>query len=370
MVLAPMAGFTDLAQRLLCLEQGADAVWSEMVNARSLLEKNPRGLALLATEARDRPLVVQVFGGDPALVAEAVAWVHATLRPAAIDLNFGCPVKKVARAGAGATLMREPERIAAIVAAVRRAFDGVLCIKIRKGWGGESVTAPWVVERARDWGVDLVMLHPRLATQMYGGQPDWELAARCRGLSDLPLIASGNVVDEASARWILDRTGFDGLAIGRAAIGDPAIFARLRRALDGGGVPAMAGQRKRPDGTSPAVESSPVVEPTPVVDPAPVVDPSPIAGPKPGDRIAMARRHFELVLELTGGDEKAFLWQRKTLVRYFRGFRGAAEARKALMTVEGNGAVLRYLEGLAATVEALPADRGEGDPSAGLDVPV
>lgn len=311
-VLAPMAGYTDLAQRIVCHEHGADAMWSEMVNARSLLEKNPRGLALLATELRDRPLVVQIFGGDPDCVAEAVRWVVEHVKPAAIDLNFGCPVKKVARAGAGAILMKEPERIGEIVRSVRAAFDGVLSIKIRKGWGGDSVTAPWVVERAADWGVDLLMLHPRLATQMYGGLPDWELAARCRGLTDLPLFASGNVVDGSSALRILECTGFDGLAVGRGAVGDPAIFARLRAVLEGKGEPPM---------------------------------------PTPAERIAMARRHFELVLELTGGDPQAYLWQRKTLVRYFRGFRGVSEARKALTSMEGNQAVLDFLDRIVVEEE-------------------
>jgi tRNA-dihydrouridine synthase B len=236
-ILAPLAGITNLPFRLLAKEAGCGMVTSEMVSADGLVHGAPAAFDLLRSLPAEKPLAVQLFGSDPAVMAEAAAIVQGSGADL-LDINFGCAVKKVIKTGSGAALMRTPQRAEALLRAVRNAVRIPLTIKIRSGWDGSGRQALALGEIAEACGVNAVTLHPRTASQKFSGRADWGgIAALKRHLS-IPVIGNGDITCADDAARMLSETGCDAVMVGRRAIGYPRIFTEIGLRLHGEAVPA------------------------------------------------------------------------------------------------------------------------------------
>lgn len=228
LVLAPMAGITDPPYRLLAREKGADLAYTEMVSAKGLLVKGNKGAdRLLEAYPHEGPLMGQLYGSDPGVLAEAASLVQ-ELGFAGVDINAGCPVRKVVKKGGGAALLREPTTLRAILMHVRKALHIPLGIKIRSGWDEDSVNCLRIVEMAEDCGVDLVAIHPRPRSQKFGGEADWGLIRQAKERTNLTVIGNGDVRSPEDAKRMINETGCDGVMIGRGSCGNPWIFAQAR----------------------------------------------------------------------------------------------------------------------------------------------
>lgn len=244
-ILAPMAGVSEAPYRSLVLAMGAGLAPTELVSAKGLKYGNARTEGYLRHDPAAEPLLsVQVFGGDPESMAEAAE--HAAARGAKmVDVNMGCPVKKVTRNGAGSALMTDPPRAAAIIAAMReRVGDAIpITAKIRSGWDHEHQNAPEVGRALEDAGVAAVAIHPRTRTQGYTGHANWEMTARLVEAVSVPVIANGDIFSVDDAERVVRETGCRAVMIGRAALGNPWIFEQLAAAYDGAPRPAAPASR-------------------------------------------------------------------------------------------------------------------------------
>ncbi|MDX6515127.1 MAG: tRNA-dihydrouridine synthase [Gaiellaceae bacterium] len=231
LVLAPMAGVSVQAFRRQGRRFGAGLVCSEMVSCAGLQHKNERTLGYLRIAADERPLAVQIFGSEPGIMAEAARMVEAAGADI-VDINFGCPVRKVTKTGAGATLLDEPERAERIVAAVARAVDVPVTVKMRRGLEDGSLACLEVGPRLVAAGAQGLTLHPRSARQMYTGEADHRVTAELVARVDVPVIASGDITSRARAQAVLATTGAAAVMVGRGAQGNPWA---LREIVDGDG---------------------------------------------------------------------------------------------------------------------------------------
>jgi tRNA-dihydrouridine synthase B len=229
LVLAPMAGVSVQAFRRQGRRYGAGLVCSEMVSCAGLHHGNERTLGYLRIAPDERPLAVQIFGSEPAVMAEAARMVE-DAGADLVDINFGCPVKKVTKTGAGATLLEDPQRACAVVSAVAEAVDVPVTVKMRRGLENGSRACLELGPRLVEAGAASLTLHPRSARQMYTGEADHSLTAEFVSLVDVPVIASGDVTSRARAQAILATTGAAAVMVGRAAQGNPWA---LREIVDG-----------------------------------------------------------------------------------------------------------------------------------------
>ena len=241
--LAPMAGYTDRAARLICRRFGADFVESEMVSARALVYQDRKSAPLARLLSDELPGAVQLFGSDPAIIAEAAKIVAAGTAggdvPTAIDLNFGCPVRKIVSNGEGSALMRTPKKIGEIVSAVVKATSLPVTVKIRAGWDANEKNAAECARAAEAAGCAAVFLHARTRSQFYSGSADLEVIAEVKRAVRVPVVGNGDIADAKSALRMLRETGCDGLMIGRAAVGCPFVFREIRAALNGDAIPSV-----------------------------------------------------------------------------------------------------------------------------------
>jgi tRNA-dihydrouridine synthase B len=231
LVLAPMAGVSVQAFRRQGRRFGAGLVCSEMVSCAGIEHRNERTLGYLRVASDEHPLAIQLFGSDPATMAEAARMVEAAGADL-VDLNFGCPVKKVTKTGAGATLLDDPDRAARIVAAIAAAVDIPVTVKLRRGLRDGSRDCLVVGPRLVEAGAASLTLHPRSARQMYTGSADHALTAELASLVDVPVVASGDITSRAKAQAVLASTGATAVMVGRAAQGNPWA---LEEILDGPG---------------------------------------------------------------------------------------------------------------------------------------
>lgn len=231
-LLAPMAGYTDSCFRTIARAHGAGIVFTEMISAAGLVRRTPKPLALLAFDQREQPLGVQIFGADPCEMAEAarIAQDHGA---ALIDLNLGCPVQKVCRIGAGASLLRFPDRVARIVGTVRRVVSCPLTVKIRLGWDPSAMTALEIARIAESCGADAITLHPRFRSQGFAGSADWSWVARLKAERRIPIVGNGDVASAPRALEVLARGTCDAVMIGRASRGNPWLFSQIQALLRG-----------------------------------------------------------------------------------------------------------------------------------------
>ena len=225
-VLAPLAGITNLPFRLLAKAAGCGLVCSEMISANGLVYRSAKTHEMLKSRIEEKPLSVQIFGSDPHIMAEAAAIVEASGADI-LDINLGCAVKKVLKTGSGAALMKASDKAEKIFLAVRKAISIPLTVKMRAGWdksGGEAFAIAKIAEAG---GVDGITIHPRLATQGFGGKADWSLIAAVKNSVSIPVIGNGDIVTPENALAMKMETGCDAVMIGRAAIGDPWLFSQV-----------------------------------------------------------------------------------------------------------------------------------------------
>lgn len=286
--LAPMAGVTDAAYRRLCMQFGAAYAVTEMVSSRAVQYGDRKTAGIAGLSRDERPVFLQLFGDDPAVMGLAAKKVMA-YGPDGIDINMGCPVPKVAGNGAGSALMKTPERCAAIVAAVKRNADVPVTVKLRKGWDEEHVNAVEVAKLCEQAGADAVCVHGRTRNQMYMGQADWGIIKQVKEAVSVPVIGNGDVTDAQSACRLLEETGCDLVMVGRGALGNPWVFRQINAYLN---------------------ESCRILPP-----------------PGAAERIVVIKRHMDALCELKGED-RGMREARKHVGWYLHGMPGAAEFRR------------------------------------------
>lgn len=235
-VLAPMAGVTDLPFRLLCKEQGAGLICMEMVSAKAIHYHNKNTEELMEIHPQETPVSLQLFGSEPDLISEVAASIEER-DFAILDLNMGCPVPKVVNNGEGSALMKNPRLVEEILSKLTKAVKKPVTVKIRKGFTEESVNAVEIARIAEACGVAAVAVHGRTREQYYSGKADWDIIAKVKEAVKIPVIGNGDVVDAQSAKALLDQTGCDGVMIGRAAEGNPWIFREISTYLETGVIP-------------------------------------------------------------------------------------------------------------------------------------
>ena len=235
-ILAPMAGVTDWAYRTVAAEYGADVAVTEMVSSRALCYGDKKTVQLLRKNAGSL-CGVQIFGNDPAMMAEAAQIALAHSGGDFVDINMGCPMPKIANSGDGSGLMRTPELAARIAEAVVRAVDVPVTVKMRKGWDKGSVNCVELARMLEDAGVSALAVHGRTKVQMYTGRADWDIIREVKQAVKIPVAANGDVERAEDAARILRYTGADHVMVGRAAFGDPFLFRQIQAILMGEPVP-------------------------------------------------------------------------------------------------------------------------------------
>ena len=226
-VLAPMAGITNLAFRLMAKTQGPALVTTEMISAKGLCLRQNRTLSYLRSDPSERPLAVQIFGSDPKTMAMAAEIVLAS-GAEILDINLGCPAKKVLKTGAGAALMLDPERLGAIIKEVRKIWPGALTAKMRAGWKPGRLLAVEVSKLLAELGIDAITVHPRYASQGFSGTSDWSIISKVKQEVQIPVVGNGDIFRPEDALRMRKTTGCDGVMIGRGSIGNPWIFRQIR----------------------------------------------------------------------------------------------------------------------------------------------
>lgn len=244
-ILAPMAGVTDLPFRLLCKEQGAALVCTEMVSAKAILYNNKNTKALLEMHPDEAPVSLQLFGSDPVIMSEMAKRIE-DLPFSILDINMGCPVPKVVNNGEGSALMKNPKLAGEIVSAAAKAIKKPVTVKIRSGFDKDHINAVEMAKIMEDSGAAAIAVHGRTREQFYSGEADWDIIARIKEAVSIPVIGNGDVTDCESADELFKQTGCDGIMIGRAARGNPWIFRQVTAYLEDGTIspPPTSEERK------------------------------------------------------------------------------------------------------------------------------
>lgn len=311
LLLAPMAGYTDRAMRVVSSACGAELCTTEMVSAKAVVYGDKKTHILARIRADEGAVALQIFGSEPSVMATAAGILQSGyaedgyVPPVAIDINMGCPVNKIFSNGDGSALMKNPELIFDIVKAVRCAVSIPVTVKIRSGVDASSINAAQCALAAEEAGAALVCVHGRTRAQLYGGKADREIIRNVKQSVQIPVIANGDVTDAQTALAMLRDTGADGIAIGRAAVGNPYIFSEITAALEK----------------------------------------DTFAPPSLHDKIEMAKRELRLAVA-DKGEGIAIPEARKKIALYFKGFRGSAALRAGINSALTFDEVERLLSAL------------------------
>jgi tRNA-dihydrouridine synthase B len=293
--LAPMAGVSESPFRQICRNYGADVVVSEFISSVGISLGIERVLAEMRFEPVERPIGIQIYGADATIMARAAGMVTELFEPDFVDINFGCPVKKVVRNNGGSGCLKDMHLVRGIIRAVRDATSLPVTVKIRSGWDETQRDPVEIALRCQEAGAQALTLHPRTRTQMYQGSANWdEIAAVARGLT-IPVIGNGDIRTPEDVLAMRNHTNCAGIMIARGSFGNPWLFAQARDLLEG--------RAKRPD-------------------------------PTPAERFKTALDHARLALRLQGDTRKTALEFRKHFGWYTKGLPGASELRQRLFAIE------------------------------------
>ena len=303
---APMAGYTRLATRILYRRFGATLNISEMVNARLVAENNPRTLSMLESSPLEKPLSIQVFGAEPKVMEKALSKIVEISGAISIDLNMGCPVKKISSNGFGVSLMAHPEKVYDLVASMVNSSPVPITVKMRSGprVGEESYLQ--VGEMCQKAGAAAVALHPRSRKDRFeAGTCNWKHIRRLKRVLDIPVLGNGDILSVEDGIRMFEETDCDGLMIGRGAVGNPWIFEDFQRYLSGENYSQVRTDKQR---------------------------------------LTVARDHFELEMAYAVKPEGIYRQVRKSLPEYLRGSPRYSQFRDSLCVCENNGQVLKLLD--------------------------
>ena len=325
LILAPMAGVSESPFRRLCRRYGADVVVTEFLSAEAIRRENQATLSKLRFGADERTIGVQIFGADPDAMREAAALVTDVFQPEYIDINFGCPVKKVVRRNGGSGCLKDLSLVHSVIRAVISGTHLPVTVKIRSGWSEEMRDPVRIALHCQAAGARAVALHPRTRTQMYSGSANWDEIARVKEALEVPVIGNGDIKTADDALRMRQTTGCDAVMIARGSFGQPWIFNQARALLEGLPMP-----------------------------PAPAVE----------ERFAIALAHARMVQEYETDPEGAAIEFRKHLGWYVKGLPNSADLRKRLHAVSSFGEVegifgdyLRQREAFVPCVEDDSEDR-------------
>jgi tRNA-dihydrouridine synthase B len=300
--LAPMAGVTDYAFRVIAKEFGAGVVYSEFVSAHGIIRKNEKTLNMIKFSEFERPIGIQIFGDTPEVMENAARLVYEKFKPDLIDINYGCPVPKVTKKGAGSAALKDLCLMEDITEAVVKAVDIPVTVKMRAGWNSENIVSTKAGINLEKIGIKAITLHPRTTVQMYKGHANWDLIKELKDSVNIPVIGNGDIKNIDDINKMFTQTNCDGIMIGRAALGNPWFFTQIKKYIN------------NEDFNEISLE----------------------------ERLQICQKHLELLVEIHGevvgsnNMKKHFAW-------YFKGFKGASFLRKKFVLAKNYSEMKDFL---------------------------
>ena len=306
--LAPMAGVTDFPFRCLCKEFGASVVYSEFVSAHGIIRENIKTLNMIKFSDFERPIGIQIFGDSPDVMSNAARLVVDNFNPDIIDINYGCPVPKVTKRGAGSAALKDLCLMDDITSAVVESVPEVpVTVKMRAGWDSQSIVVPEVGERLENIGIKAITLHPRTTKQSYKGDADWSLIKLLKESTNIPVIGNGDIKTPEDVIRMFEKTSCDGVMVGRSSLGNPWFFKQAVALFEG----------KK-------IEGEPTLE----------------------DKVNCCRQHFIKMIEWHG-ERIAVNLMKKHFGWYIRGFQDSSTIRKALVSAQDKYTIFSILDSVA-----------------------
>lgn len=305
--LAPMAGVTDFPFRCLCKEFGASVVYSEFVSAHGIIRENIKTLNMIKFSDFERPIGIQIFGDSPDVMSNAARLVVDNFNPDIIDINYGCPVPKVTKRGAGSAALKDLCLMDDITSAVVESVPEVpVTVKMRAGWDSQSIVVPEVGERLEKIGIKAITLHPRTTKQSYKGDADWSLIKLLKESTNIPVIGNGDIKTPEDVIRMFEKTSCDGVMVGRSSLGNPWFFKQAVALFEG----------KK-------IEGEPTLE----------------------DKVNCCRQHFIKMIEWHG-ERIAVNLMKKHFGWYIRGFQKSSTIRKALVSAQNQDTIISILDAI------------------------
>ena len=305
--LAPMAGVTDFPFRCLCKEFGASVVYSEFVSAHGIIRENIKTLNMIKFSDFERPIGIQIFGDSPDVMSNAARLVVDNFNPDIIDINYGCPVPKITKRGAGSAALKDLCLMDDITSAVVESVPEVpVTVKMRAGWDSQSIVVPEVGERLENIGIKAITLHPRTTKQSYKGDADWSLIKLLKESTNIPVIGNGDIKTPEDVIRMFEKTSCDGVMVGRSSLGNPWFFKQAVALFEGN-----------------KIEEEPTLE----------------------DKVNCCRQHFIKMIEWHG-ERIAVNLMKKHFGWYIRGFQKSSTIRKALVSAQNQDTIISILDAI------------------------